>query len=178
MNIEEIKEKTYDKWSKLGLLEGLDNLKMLNNEQKNFVNRTTTLTLEELEEYWKNQPIQTSSWDPSMPLLPVAMRIASKTIAMGGWQQSKKQKQKQDRLNKLRQLQGEEPNIVLSDDEFVDGIVSVQPMSTPNISLIYMDYKYQTQEEKEKQRRVDKIKYILKNNTKKWTTSRFLKKKL
>ena len=130
------KEKIYEKWSNAGLLEGL------NNEQKNFINRKCGCTLEELEEYWKNQPIQTSSWDPSMPLLPVAMRVASKTIAMGGWQQSKKQKQKQDRLNKLRRLKGEEPNVILPDDEFVDGLVSVQPLSVPSPSLFYLDFTY------------------------------------
>ena len=174
------KEKIYEKWSNAGLLEGL------NNEQKNFVNKTTTLTLEELEEYWKNQPIQTSSWDPSMPLLPVAMRVASKTIAMGGWQQSKKQKQKQDRLNKLKQLKGEEPNVVLPDDEFVDGLISVQPLAGPTPHLFYLDFKYTAKPKKFSKRpkkkkiinRVDKFKYILKNNNKKWMISRFLKKKL
>ena len=176
------KEKIYEKWSKAGLLEGLENA------QKNFVNRTTTLTIEELEEYWKKQPIQTSSWDPSIPLLPVTIRVASKTIAMGGWQQSKKQKQKQDRLNKLRQLKGEEPNVVLPDDEYIDGLVSVQPLSAPKVNLLYLDFKYKTKykptifaKNKKKKKiinRVDKFKYILKNNTKKWMISRFLKKKL
>ena len=172
MTIEEIKEKTYDKWSKLGLLEGLD--------------RRTTLTLEELEEKWKNQPIQTSSWDSSMPLLPVSMRISAKTIGLGGWQQSKKQKLKQSRLNKLRKLNGEEPNVVLPDDEFVDGLLSVQPLSAPSPHLFYLDFKYKSKPKKFAKRpkkkkiinRADKFKYILKNNNKKWTISRFLKKKL
>ena len=132
------KEKTYDKWSKLGLLEGLDNLKILDNAQKSWTNRTTTLTQEEHDEWLKNQPIQTSSWDSSIPLLPIAMRVAAQTIGMGGWQQSGKQKLKQSRLNKLRKLQGDEPNVVLPDDEFVDGLVSVQPLSAPNIYLLFI----------------------------------------
>jgi hypothetical protein len=180
------KEKIYDKWSKLGLLEGLDNLKILDNAQKNWANRTTTLTQDELEEYWKNQPIQTSSYNPSMSLLPVSMRISSQTLAGGGWQQSKKQKQKQDRLNKLRKLQGDEPNVVLPDDEFVDGLVSVQPLAGPTPHLFYLDFKYTSKPKKfakkpkKKQiiNRADKFKYILKNNNKKWMISRFLKKKL
>lgn len=128
MTIEEIKEKTYDKWSKLGLLEGLD--------------RRTTLTQDELEEWWKNQPdrIDTSSYDPSIPLLPMAMRVSAQTIGLGGWQQSKKQKLKQSRLNKLRKLNGEEPNVILPDDEFVDGLVSVQPLSAPSPNLFYLDF--------------------------------------
>lgn len=40
----EEKDKTIQKWSELGLIEGLIN------------NRRTQLTESELEEYWKNQP--------------------------------------------------------------------------------------------------------------------------
>jgi len=138
------KEEIYDKWSKLGLLEVLDNLKILDNAQKSWTNRTTTLTQEEHDEWLKNQPIQTSSWDSSIPLLPIAMRVAAQTIGMGGWQQSKKQKQKQNRLNKLKKLKGEEPNVVLPDDEFVDGLLSVQPLSAPNVNLLYLNFKYKS----------------------------------
>ena len=163
------KEKTYDKWSKLGLLEGLDKA------QKDW-SRKTTLTQEEHDEWLKNQPIQTSSWDPSMPLLPLSMKVAAQTIGMGGWRQSKKQKQKQDRLNKLKQLKGEEPNVVLPDDEFVDGLISVQPLAGPTPHLFYLDFKYTAKPKKFSKRpkkkkiinRVDKFKYILKNNNKKW----------
>ena len=159
---EKLKEDAINKWSKLGLLEGLDTI------QKNCMDQKLV----------NEDEVNTQNWD--FPLLPVAIRVAAHTIAGGGWQQSKKQKLKQDRLNKLRQLQGEEPNVVLPDDEFVDGLVSVQPLSTPSCNLLYMDFKYNTPIKKETSW-IYKIKYIikkLKNNIKKWMTSRFSKKKL
>ena len=123
--------------------------------------RTTTHTQEEHEELLKNQPISTPSpYDPSFPLLPIARRIYAKTIGGGGWGKSKKQQQREDRLNKLRQLQGEDPNVTLPDDEFFDGLVSVVPISAPSSTLFYCDFKYETPEEKRKkqqQTRKDKL---------------------
>ncbi len=196
------KEKTYEKWSKAGLLEGLDN------NQKNWMDQILVNDRGFGEgEYQPLDEENENKMDFSFPLLPMSMKVSAQTLAGGGWQQSKKQKQKQDRLNKLRKLQGDEPNVVLPDDEFVSGLVSVQPLSSPRISqLFYMDFKYDhtlDQEIVPKKRnkkhkaikrtkyksklksyknkntnRVDKFKYILKNNNKKWMISRFLKKKL
>jgi len=117
------KNVTYDKWSKLGLLKGLDS-----------------------GHTWKNQMLVTDEIEDNQdtPLLPIAMRIAAHTIAGGGWHQSEKQKLKQNRLNKLRQLQGEEPNVILPDDEFDHGLVSVQPLSAPSSHLCYIDFAYKS----------------------------------
>lgn len=88
-------------------------------------------------------------------------------------------------MNKLRQLKGEEPNVLLPNDEYIEGLVSVKPMSAPSGNLFYMNMSESKEEKrlrlkkekKEKRRkklehlnnliRVDKIKYIteiLKNN--------------
>lgn len=88
---------------------------------------------EELEDWWS---------DSSVPLLPIAKRIFSGTIAGGGWVKSKKQQLKENRINKLRKLEGKNPNVVLEKDEYIEGLVSVQPLSAPIGNLIYIDYKY------------------------------------
>ena len=105
------KEKIYDKWSKAGLLEGLDN------KQKNWMDQMLVNDRGFGEgEYQTLDEENENKLDFSFPLLPMAIKVSAQTLAGGGWQQSKKQKQKQDRLNKLRKLQGDEPNIVLPDD--------------------------------------------------------------
>lgn len=58
------------------------------------------------------------------------------------WENQKKKQLKEDRINKLKELKGEEPNVVLPDDEEFDGLVSVMPMSSPCTSLLYMDFVY------------------------------------
>ena len=73
---------------------------------------------------------------------PIAKRIMSSTLAGGGMRKSKKQQLKENRINKLKELKGEEPNVVLPDDEEFDGLVSVMPMSSPCTSLLYMDFVY------------------------------------
>ncbi len=58
---------------------------------------------------------------------------------------------------------GKEPNVILEKDEWIDGLVSVQPLSQPTVILHYMDFKYESISEKRKK----KLKYIddiIKNN--------------
>lgn len=124
---------------------------------------TTTPTPKELEEEWyKNQPEQEPR-DKSFPtLLPIARKISATTLGSGGWVQSEKQQLKENRINKLRQLKGEAPNVKLPKDEFVDSLVSVKPLSSP-IELFYMDYVYEIIKDPtkvNKLKRKDKLKYI------------------
>lgn len=116
-----LKDKTIvnaiEKWSKVGLLEGLD---------ENII----------------NQPqVDNTSFDSIQ--FPIVKRVASATLAEGGWTKSKKQQLKEDRINKIRKLEGKKPNVELENDEFVHGLVSVQPISLPNVNLFYMDFKYE-----------------------------------
>jgi hypothetical protein len=112
-------------------------------------NRTTTLTIPELEEWWKNHPsIDTTSTYPNILLFPTAIKIAARTIGGDGvWVKSKKQQLKENRLNKFRELEGEEPNVILPNDEYVEGIVSVKPLSAPRPNLLKVDYKYSSKNE-------------------------------
>ena len=108
------------------------------------LNKTTTLTIEELKEKYKNFTFPTDSEisdEPLLPLLPIAKRIAATTIANGGWRKSEKQQLREDRANKLLKIKGEEPNVVLENDEYVDGIIQVIPAYTPYSQLFYIDYK-------------------------------------
>lgn len=73
---------------------------------------------------------------------PIAKRIYSSTISDGAWIKSEKQQAKEDRINKLRLLQGEEPNVTLPNDLFKEGILSVTPMSKPTDMIFYFDYVY------------------------------------
>ncbi len=135
--------------------------------------RTTTLTKEELEEWYKNLPVQSANTSNSNSFntiqLPTVKRVMANTIGGGGWVKSKKQQLKEDRINKLRKLKGNKPNVKLEKDEYVEGLVSVQPLSAPIVQIFYADFKYETAEEKRKERK-DKLEYIdkiLNNNDKK-----------
>jgi hypothetical protein len=135
--------------------------------------RTTTLTKEELEEWYKNLPVQSANTSNSNSFntiqLPTVKRVMANTIGDGGWVKSKKQQLKEDRINKLRKLKGNKPNVKLEKDEYVEGLVSVQPLSAPIVQIFYADLKYETAEEKRKERK-DKLEYIdkiLNNNDKK-----------
>lgn len=111
---QEEKEKTIEKWSKLGLTEGLSN------------------------QYVASVDPATNSFD--LIQFPMVKRVMSATtIAGGGWVKSKKQQLKEDRINKLRKIKGLKPNVVLEKDQWVDGLVSVQPLSAPNPGLFYAD---------------------------------------
>lgn len=135
--MENNKNEILEKWSKLGLIDGID-----------------TNSIKEIYENQQSFDINNSSkTDNSFPniIFPMVRKIAASTIAMGGWQKSKKQQLKEDRINKLRQLEGKKPNVVLEKDEFIDGLVSVQPMQYPTSSnLFYMDYKYENKDDNTK----------------------------
>ena len=102
-------------------------------------NRTTTLTKEELEEWFKNNPAppRTVNQTNQTITLPVAQRVFSKLL--GDKALLDKIKLRESRINKLRKLKGEEPNVVL--DKPFD-IVEVKPVSGPIGHLYYMDFKY------------------------------------
>lgn len=104
---------------------------------------------------------------------PIVKKFQATTLAGGGWTKSIKQKLKESRLNKILKIQGKKPNVVLPNDEYVHGLVSVQPFSMPTGKIFYMDYKYGKsikQQRKEKLIRIlrkEKMEYIqkiLKNN--------------
>jgi len=105
---------------------------------------------------------------------PLVRRASAATLAMGGTRKSKIQQLKEDRINKLRKLNGEAPNIKLPDDVIIDGLVSVQPMTTPSLNLMYFDFKYDLDDSDDLKEKVNviklnnkkKLKYILKNNKK------------
>jgi len=145
--VDEKTKEIYDKWSNFGL----------------FDNQINVL----------NQNFQTGNTQSFPTLLPISVRIAARTIGIG-WYKSKLQQLKEDRINKLKKLIGEEP-IVLPDDKYEDGLVSVQPLSVSTSGmLMYIDYKYgKTAEEiRKEQQQIRKNKlealnnniYITKNN--------------
>lgn len=74
-----------------------------------------------------------------------AMKISAKTIGGGGWTKSKKQQLKEDRINKLRKIQGLKPNVILENDKWEDGLIAVQPLSAPIPNLYYADFKYKSE---------------------------------
>jgi hypothetical protein len=76
---------------------------------------------------------------------PTIKQVMASTIGGGGWKKSKIQQLKEDRLNKLLKLNGEEPNVVLPNDEYVEGLVQVKPMSSPRIGLDYVYYYYKNE---------------------------------
>ena len=76
-------------------------------------------------------------------LFPIVRRISASTIGGGGMRKSEIQQLKENRINKLRVLDGKIPNVVLPDDEHFGGLISVIPMSSPiSVSLFYIDYLY------------------------------------
>lgn len=98
---------------------------------------------------------------------PIIRKVEATTLAEGGWIKSKKQQLKESRINKLRKIVGKKPNVILPKDEFVHGLVSVQPLSAPTGQLFYMDFVYKgnsiKQQRKEKLIRIlrkEKMEYI------------------
>lgn len=117
--------------------------------------------INEILQRWSGFTNISNDQDPSLVnntfdsiAFPMVMKVAARSLAMGGWYKSKIQQLKEDRLNKLKKLIGEEPNIILPDDEYIDGLVSVQPLSGPSGMLTYLDFKYET---KKKKTRIGKI---------------------
>lgn len=105
-------------------------------------------------------------------LLPIVKRISASTIGMGGTKKSETQQLRENRLNKLRQIDGKKHNVILPDDEDIPGLVSVQPMSSPSGNLMFMDFKYtdiKTERRKkigqiEKNQKILEILEMLRNN--------------
>lgn len=105
-------------------------------------------------------------------VLPIIQKVSAHMIGMGGTKKSEIQQLRENRLNKIRQIEGKNPNVILPDDENVPGLVSVQPMSAPKGSLMYIDYKYgdikeerkMKLEEIKKNQKILKILEMLKNN--------------
>ena len=144
------KKKALEKWSSV-----IESLK--NNEKTGWFEQYS-------QNFGGNIPIysgETTSLSANTfpSLLPMAMKISAQTIGMGGTKKSKAQQLRENRLNKLRQIDGKDPNIVLPDDEKVPGLVSVQPLSAPTGQLLYVDFKYS---DIKKERR-DKLEQIEKN---------------
>lgn len=106
-----------------------------------------------------------TSFDWSQPLLPMVRKINTTSLASGGWIKSKKQQLKENRINKLRKIKGKKPNVVLPDDQWIDGLVSVKPLSAPIGQLFYIDFKYGSIKETRKKKlqkilRKMKLEYI------------------
>ena len=88
-----------------------------------------------------------SNFGLTQTILPIAVH----SFGVGYWRKSKRQQLREDRLNKILKIEGKEPNRILSNDEYVEGIdnlVPVQSLSTPKITLIYSDYKYESKPKK------------------------------
>ena len=117
-------------------------------------------------------PIPDSGITSSQPIdwntfsFPIVKQFQAITLAGGGWVKSKKQKLKETRINKLRKVIGKKPNVILPNDQFINGLVSVQPLSAPTGQFFYMNYKYGKsikQQRKEKLIRIlrkEKMEYI------------------
>jgi len=141
------KEKAVKKWATV-----LDSLNVSGDSKREWLSEYAEMhTMYNTPSYSDcfSGPIDTGStlstgntFDWSKPLLPMSMRISATTIGSGGWIKSKKQQLKENRINKLRKLKGKKPNVVLPNDEFVQGIVSVKPLSAPTGQLFFMDFKY------------------------------------
>lgn len=92
---------------------------------------------------------------------PIVKKVFSTTLANGGWYKSEKQQLKENRINKLRLLEGEKPNISLPDDMYINGLVSVKPLSTHLGSIFYMDYKYDTPIKTKRKKKLNNINKII-----------------
>ena len=128
--------------------------------------KTTRLTQEELEELYKNIPVNSSNTSNSFSSIqfPIVKRVMSTTLANGGWVKSKKQQLREDRINKIRKVQGQKPNVTLPNDEYVDGLVSVQPLSMPLGNIFYMDYKYQPNIKQIRKKKLERLNKLVRIN--------------
>ncbi len=107
-------------------------LSHLKNEQNNILSNTTI------------QPIsgETDGLTPHILSFPIVKRVSASTLGLGSTRKSKEQQLREDRLNKIRQIEGKIPNVILPDDDLTPGLISVKPMSAPSSTLLYMDFKY------------------------------------
>ena len=126
------KEKIIEKWSSI--------MGKLTNENITDLSSMSSKNINSIQDELNANDYNRTNF--SSITFPIAQRIMSYTLAGGGMRKSKKQQLKENRINKLKELKGEEPNVVLPDDEEFDGLVSVMPMSSPCTSLLYMDFVY------------------------------------
>lgn len=127
-----------------------------------------------------------TSWN-NMPLLPIAMKIAAKTLGGDYYYESEERIQRRKRILKLKRiLDSDVFKDVVSQEEYDDiiiekkdcyepGLVSVQPLSLPSCMITYLDFKYESpisdgilskyKREKVQKERLEKIKRILKYDT-------------
>ena len=122
----------------------------------------------ETKQRWNNIFDPGKNWNTnfSFPLLPIAIRVAAKTIGCGG--ESEERLQKRKRILKLKRILSEEEFNNIVDEETFDeimeiknegGLVSVQPLSLPSGMLLYMDYKFEeTAQQKAKRIRDERLK--------------------
>lgn len=98
---------------------------------------------------------QTNQQFPS--LLPIAKRIAASTIA-GGLQGEELEKLKGKVLSENREskinsvIEGTEhvEKEIKDYPEYIEGLIPVKPMSSPQPTLLYIDYKYENKDKDEK----------------------------
>ncbi|NPV12792.1 MAG: hypothetical protein HPY57_13480 [Ignavibacteria bacterium] len=158
------KKKVQDKWSVI-----LDKLNV-DEDKKEW--------LSEYAEMHQAQIFQDTGTTNSFPsLLPIAKRIAAGTIALGFDYESDERIQRRKRILKLKRiLSDSEFQDVVSKEEYEDiivekkdchnpGLVSVQPLSAPIGMLFYMDFIYESPEEKLRKQRNEKLKRILGNDS-------------
>lgn len=82
-------------------------------------------------------------------IFPIIRRVAAQTIGMGG--ESEERIEKRTRIQKLKRILSDEEFSEIIDDETYKeileiknegGLVPVQPLSGPSVSLMYIDYVY------------------------------------
>jgi len=139
------KENTLEKWN---LVMG----KMTNDNTTDLASGYIKNTVQ--DELDNSESIRT---DFSDIMFPMVRRISASTIGGGGMRKSNIQQLKENRINKIRLLEGKIPNIVLPDDEHFGGLISVTPMSSPSVSLFYMDYSYDSSITILKKNRISKL---------------------
>jgi hypothetical protein len=175
------KKKIVEKWKPI--LDNIDN--NMDSEKQSWLSQYAEMHQlnEQTVQLMDNQMQQlTNSGDtggfPS--LLPLAMRVAAKTIAGGEYVESEERISRRSRVQKLKRiLDSETFSSTVSEEEYKeimtekkdvweDGLVSVQPLSAPTGKLFHMDFKYESTEEKAERIRKEreaKIERIFKRKT-------------
>lgn len=127
------KEKITEKWNSIMgkvTTENVTDLTSIHNKYPNIVQ-------DEISE-----PSDSIINDFSDLMFPMVRRVFASTLSGGGSRKSNIQQLKENRINKLRLLEGKKPNVVLPDDVHYDGLVSVTPTTMPSGQIFYMDFKY------------------------------------
>ena len=128
------KAKTQEKWKPI-----LDALN-ISDDKKDWLSEYAELHSNQQDLTIASLGATGNTWNDTSNLLPVSMKVAAQTIGLDlvavkpmgyGPRKSKKQQQKEDRINKLRKLEGKDPDVVLPNDE-----------EGPIITIINMDFVY------------------------------------